>query len=426
MRHIALVTTSRSEWGIQRSIAAALRERRDVQLSIIAGGMHLVNAFGKTVNDIRSDGFKVAAELNYLESGDQAVDVANAMGRGVSAFAAHFAANPYDLLSVLGDRFDMFPAVIAALPFGIPIAHIHGGERTEGSFDDSIRHAITKMSHIHLTSTREYANRVIQMGESPEHVHCVGAPGLDDIASHVTLDADALKKTYGFAEGQSNVLVVYHPETRGGEARGHRIPATSMSELLQAVADSTGNDANVVIVSPNADTGHLGISEAIRTFCDRNDRARHFPTIPRDAFLSLMRAATLMIGNSSSGIIEAPSFKTPVVNVGARQAGRVRAANVIDVECLATAISRAIDQARSVEFAVALRELENPYENPYGVGRSAERIANVLATTALTPELLAKRFVDQPASSPHSFASSTSTRTAASISSRHAHSFGEW
>ncbi|GJM24603.1 MAG: UDP-N-acetyl glucosamine 2-epimerase [Phycisphaerae bacterium] len=420
MKHIAMVTTSRSEWGIQRPIAAALHDRNDVRLSIVAGGMHLSEAFGATVSDIYSDGFTVNAGLRFLTPGDTEFDIAMSISQGVAAFARCFAGDQPDLISVLGDRFDMFPAVIAALPLGIPIAHIHGGERTDGSFDDSIRHAITKMSHLHLVSTREYAGRIIQMGESPKHVHCVGAPGLDDIVSHVSLDGDTLQETYGFVEGLVNALVVYHPETRGNSP-SDASPAESMSRLLQAVTDSVGTDANIVIVSPNADTGYSGISEVIESFCKKCDRARHFQSIPRRAYLSMMEIASLMVGNSSSGIIEAPSFKTPVVNVGTRQAGRVRAANVIDVASETTAIRRAIDKALSNEFVMSLSELENPY----GDGKSAGRIAQILATTDLTPEFLAKRFVDQTVSSPHSFASSTNTRTADSISSKHAHSLGE-
>ncbi len=417
MRRVGMVTTSRSEWGIQRSIATALRIRGDVQLEIIAGGMHMSEAFGMTVREIRANGFDVAAELDYLESGDQPTDIAKSMGRGVSAFAAYFATNRPDILTVLGDRFDMLPAVIAALPFGIPVAQIHGGELTEGAFDDSIRHAITKMSHIHLVSTQEYAKRVIQMGEPSEYVHCVGAPGLDDIAVFNPIDGASIEKTYGFVEGQTNILVVYHPETRGASVD----PGQAMDELLHAVESTVDNKTNIVIVSPNADTGNRSIGKSITRFCNRHETARAFTSIPRDAFLSLMKAATLMIGSSSAGIIEAPSFKTPVVNVGNRQAGRVKASNVIDTEPMSSAIRSAIDKARSVEFAQSLAGLQNPY----GDGHSAARIAELLATIEITPKLLAKRFVDQPDCSPQSLASSTSTRTAVSISSKHAHSFGE-
>lgn len=418
MRRIALVTTSRSEWGIQRPIAAALQDRDDVELSIVAGGMHLSNAFGLTVADIQADGFGVAAGLSYLAPGDTPFDIAQSISQGVTAFARCFAGARPDIVTVLGDRFDMFPAVIAALPLSIPVAHIHGGERTEGSIDESIRHAITKLSHIHFTSTREYANRVIQMGELPENVHCVGAPGLDDIASHTPIDAETLRETYGFQLGHTNVLVVYHPETR---TTADQTPAESMATLLEAVKCSMDNNANFVIVSPNADSGHIGIDQTIQSFCEHHPRARQFQSIPRQAFLSLMDTATLMIGNSSAGIIEAPSFKTPVVNVGTRQDGRVRAANVIDTEPEYAAICDAIQYAQSAKFAASLHDLVNPY----GDGQSAKRIAEILATTPITPQLLAKRFYDQPDCSPQSLANSTSTRTADSISSRHAHSFGE-
>ncbi len=383
MRTVGLVTTSRSDWGILRPVAAALRRRSDLQLRIIAGGMHLCPSFGHTVDQVLADGFEVAHRLAYLQPGDSPRAVAESMGAGVSAFAALFVDWRPDLLLVTADRFDMFPAVVAATPFLVPIAHLHGGEATLGAFDDALRHAMTKLCHLHLVSTEEHARRVRQMGELPEHVHVVGAPGLDDVANLEPLSGRELQVEFGFVSGETNLLAVYHPVTRHYEedARG----AAAMFEALETY------QANLVIVRPNADTGHRAIDRAIDAFCRRHPRARAVTSLPRRTFLSLMRAASAIVGNSSAGIWEAPSFRLPAVNLGARQEGRVRAANVIDCETTAPAIAAAIRRALDPGFIKTLDGLTNPY----GDGRSAERIAHLLATTPLDPTLTLKPFVDR-------------------------------
>ncbi len=379
-RTIGLVTSARSDWGIQRSVAQAVRAHAELDLQIIATGMHLVREFGHTVDQIMADGFEVAHRVESQHPGDTPESIALSMGRGVSGFAELFSRWRPDILTVLGDRFDMFPAVVAATPFLIPIAHMHGGEVTLGAFDDALRHAMTKMSHIHLVSTEIYAQRILQMGENPRHVHVVGAPGLDDILKLDPIDDAELQSTFGFEAGQVNLLVAYHPETRSYEQ-----VAENVAELL-AVLDKL--DANVVVVRPNADTAHRSIHAALDDFCERNGRVRAPTSLPRRAFLSLMRSASAMVGNSSAGILEAPSFGTPVVNIGRRQEGRVRAGNVIDCAANRTDIDRALRRALSSGFRESLVGLRNPY----GDGRSSERIADILAATPVTRELVAKQF----------------------------------
>ena len=382
MRSVGLVTTSRSDWGLMRPVAQALRRREDIQLSIIAGGMHLSAPFGHTVDRIIADGFEVAHRVEYLEPGDSPEAVAASMGAGVSAFASVFARWRPDLLLVAADRFDMFPAAVAATPFLIPMAHLHGGETTLGAFDDALRHALTKLCHLHLVATEEYARRVRQLGEPPEHVHVVGAPGLDDVVNLDPLSDGRLQAEFGFTPQGPNLLVVYHPETRA-----HQRTAKDVAALFEALERF---EANVVVVHPNADTGYRAIQQAIDEFRRRHPQVRTVISLPRRTFLSLMRSASVIVGNSSSGIWEAPSFHLPTVNIGARQEGRVRAANVIDCEPTADAVAEAIRRALDPAFAESLKGMTNPY----GDGHSAERIADILAGTPLGPDLVLKRFVD--------------------------------
>jgi UDP-hydrolysing UDP-N-acetyl-D-glucosamine 2-epimerase len=381
MRTVGLVTTARSDWGILRPVAAALRARDDVQLKIIAGGMHLSPSFGHTVDAIVAEGFEVDYRLDYLRAGDSPAAVAESMGAGVAAFAGLFARWRPDVLLVTADRFDMFPAAVAATPFLIPLAHLHGGEETRGAVDDVLRHALTKLCHLHLAATEAYARRIRQMGEPAEHVHVVGAPGLDDIVTLQPVEAERLHEEFGFAAGAVNILVVYHPETHAYGRAGEDV-----AELLKALEP---REANLVIASPNADTGHQAIVDAIERFRTRRRAARVVTHVPRRTFLSLMRAASVLVGNSSAGLWEAPSFRLPVVNIGERQAGRVRAANVIDCAPRAEAIAAAVQRALSAEFVKSLDGLVNPY----GDGHSAPRIAHILATTPLGPDVLCKPFV---------------------------------
>lgn len=385
MRTVGLVTTARSDWGIQRSVAAALRARGDVKLHIIAGGMHLRPEFGNTVDQITADGFEIAHRLDFLVAGDRPADIAASMGAGVTAFARLFCEWRPDILTILGDRFDMLPAAIAATPYRIPIAHVHGGESTLASFDDQFRHAMTKLSHLHFVAAEEYCRRVRQMGEETHRVHVVGAPGLDDIARLEPLGDNELAAQFGLRPGETNLLVVYHPETLA-----HERTAADARALFDALARV---EAHCLIVQPNADTAHRDVQNAIAVFCRARPDTCVMTSVARRAFLSLMRRVSALVGNSSAGIIEAPSLGTPVVNIGDRQKGRIRAANVIDVAPDSAAIAAAIKRACSPRFLDALINMENPY----GDGRSGPRIAAILATVPLGSDLICKPFVDRPA-----------------------------
>ena len=309
--------------------------------------------------------------------------IARSIGLGVSAYAELFAGWRPDLLLVTADRFDMFPAALAAVPYQIPLAHLHGGEVTAGVIDDDLRHALTKLCHIHLVAAEEYARRVRQMGEAPDRVHVVGAPGLDDVVGFEPLDPSTLKAEYGFVSGACNLLVVYHPATRNYADVGREV-----GELLRALGSL---DANLLILRPNADTGHGDISRSVDEFCTGRTRARAVTDLPRRTFLSLMRAATVMVGNSSAGIWEAPSLGVPVVNVGNRQQGRLRAANVIDCAADSDAIASAIRRAQEPEFVRSLKGMDNPY----GDGESAARGGGSAGhLSASGPDVVVKGFAD--------------------------------
>ncbi len=384
MKSIGLVTTARSEWGVQRTIAAAIQAHPKLKLHIIATGMHLSPRFGRTVNDITRDGFHVAHCLDSLAPGDGPDSIGFSIGEGTKLFAQLFNKWQPDILTLLGDRFDMLPAALAAVPFAIPTAHIHGGEVTSGAIDDCFRHAITKMAHIHFAATEPYAARIHQLGEPKENIHVVGAPAIDDFAALQPITDDELIAKSGFKPGEVNLLVVYHPETLAFEN-----VRSDCRELLDALEKL---QANITFIRPNADTGNTAIHEKIDGFCNRQDDARAVTSMSRTDYLQALRHSSALIGNSSSGIIEAPSFKIPAVNIGNRQAGRVRAANVIDCAKSSSAIASAIAKALSPEFRESLLDIKNPYGN----GGTGARIADILAHTTIDRAIVCKRFVDLP------------------------------
>ena len=380
MRTVGVVTVARSDYGIYRPVLRALAERNDVRLQLYVGGMHLLDRFGHTVDEIERDGYPIAERVDFLGSGDAPADIAGAIGRGVSAFAEAFERSRPDILVLLGDRFEMLAAGVAALPFALPLAHIHGGESTEGAIDEAIRHSLTKMSHIHFVSTEEYARRVMQLGEEPWRVHVTGAPALDALSGFEPLSDEELAARGVRLRGPT-LLVTYHPVTLlpGQEAE--------LDTLLDAV-DASGLDA--VFTFPNADAGNSAIIRRIEALADGDERFTVVRNLGTDAYFTLMSRAVAMVGNSSSGIIEAASFELPVVNVGRRQGGRLRPRNVIDTDAdgMREALARAADPA----FRRSLAGLANPY----GDGHAAERIADVLASAELGEGLVVKRFYDLP------------------------------
>ena len=382
-KRIGVVTVSRSDYGHLRPVLEALRRAPDLELLLLVAGMHLASEFGLTVRDIEADGFPISARVEMLGGGDTPEAVAAATGRGVAGFGEAFARLRPDVVVALGDRFEMLAAAVAALPFALPVAHIHGGEVSEGAMDNQIRHAITKLAHLHFASAEPHARRIAAMGEEPWRIHTVGAPGLDRLATTEPLPRAALARELGLPEAGPWLLVTFHPVTLE-----YRDTAAHIDELLAALEKT---DGFIVITYPNADTAGRLIIERIEEFAGRHPRrCRLAKSLGERLYLSLLRHADLMIGNSSSGLIEAPSFGLPVVNVGSRQRGRLRGANVIDVEPSREDILRGIEAAQALPFRVRARAAANPY----GDGHAAPRVVDVLRSVPVDAQLVQKRFSD--------------------------------
>jgi UDP-hydrolysing UDP-N-acetyl-D-glucosamine 2-epimerase len=367
LRRIAVVTGSRADYGPLRGVLTRLKEADDVALGVIACGMHLIPRFGETWRDIEADGFPLAAKIDLNLDDDRAETVARGTGVGVSGFADVLPRLAPDLLVVLGDRYEILAAAVAATLLNIPIAHVHGGEVTSGAFDDAIRHAITKMACLHFVAAEPYRRRVIQMGENPEFVFNVGAPGLDVASTAPRLNRAKLFAQLGITGPERFLLVTLHPTTAQPEA-----DAANAAALLGALAEV--KDRSFIFTGVNADPGYRAIDDAIRAFvAARPDRAHLFTSLGSERYWAALRLTDAVVGNSSSGILEAPAVGVPSINIGDRQRGRLRAASIID--CLAD--SAAI--LASLESIFAGRFRPDPLlPPPYGLGGASDRIAGIL------------------------------------------------
>jgi UDP-hydrolysing UDP-N-acetyl-D-glucosamine 2-epimerase len=379
-RRIGVVTVARSDYGIYLPILRRIQEEPDLELLLLVGGMHLSPEFGMTVNILEADGFKSAARVEMLLSSDSPEGIAKSVGVGVMGFAQAYAQLKPDLLLMLGDRFEMLSAAVAALPFKIPVAHIHGGESTEGLIDEAIRHSITKMSHIHFASTEAHGARIRQMGEEPWRVTVSGAPSLDNLKKMTLLSREALEQKQGIDLSEPPLLVTYHPVTLDYENTEYHV-----NELLEALKAC---NSRLIFTFPNADTSGRKIIEMIQAFVKKTPRASLAVNLGTEGYFSLMSHAAAMVGNSSSGIVEAASFKLPVVNIGDRQRGRFHDRNVIDSGYTRKEILEAIHKVTSPGFRATLKGLVNPY----GDGQAAERIVSGLKSASLDSTLLLKKF----------------------------------
>ena len=380
MRTISVVTTSRADYGIYKPVLDELQASSEIRLELLVSGMHLSPDFGMTVRDIERDGYPITERIEMLIASDSPEAISKAMGLGTLGFAQAYARKRPDILIALGDRFEMHAAVVAALPFKIPVAHIHGGEVTEGAIDDALRHSMTKMSHLHFVSTREYKCRVVQMGEEPWRVVVSGAPALDNLRRAQLLSRTGLEERFKVDLSVPPLLVTFHPETLD-----HERTESHISNLLRAIEDAA---FPVVFTGPNADTSGRIIAGRIREFCRTHDRAWLIDNLGQQAYFSLMSLCACMVGNTSSGLIEAPALRVPVVNIGTRQTGRIRSKNVIDCAYDRAAVLAAIRRAVSSDFRASLDDLVNPY----GDGHAAPRIVSTLETVALDERLIRKRF----------------------------------
>lgn len=393
VRTITAVTVGRSDWGIYRPILNEIRRTPGLRLQLIAAGAHLVSQHGGTIAEIIEDGFAVDETVDMLLASDNPESIAKSMGLATIGFAQAFQRVRPDILLVLGDRFEMHAAAVAATPFRIPIAHVHGGEVTAGAIDDAYRHAITKYSHLHFVSAAEHARRVMQLGEEPWRITVSGAPALDNLRTISLLSRDELAERIGIRLTRPPLLVTFHPVTLQFEQADDQILQLIQAlEQTLAASDHSGGDPDlpVIITRPNADTRNTRILQQLEGFANTHPNVRLVSSLGTRGYFSLMSLAAAMVGNSSSGIIEAASFRLPVVNIGLRQAGRPRSANVIDVDCTSAAISDGLKRALSAGFRDSLESLTNPY----GDGQAAVRIARRLAETPIDENLVIKKFCD--------------------------------
>src|SRR2546423_1538700 len=381
-RSIAVVSVSRSDYGHLLPVLEAIRDAEGLALRLVVGGMHLVPEFGHTVRAMEADGWAIDGRVEMHEPDDTPAAVGAAIGRGVAGFARAWARLTPDLVLVLGDRFEMLAAALAALSFALPVAHVHGGEVTEGAIDNQIRHAITKLAHLHFASAAPHARRLLAMGEEAWRVHTVGAPGLDRLARIEPLSREALAATLGVPAAARWLLVTYHPVTLEDRE------ATAQVDELLATLEKV--DATQILPAPAADPAGRSVLRRLEEFVARQPRARLVASLGDRVYLSLLRHADVMVGNSSSGLIEAPSFALPVVNVGSRQDGRLRGDNVLDVPPDRDAILRALETALAPDFRERLRDRPNPY----GDGAAAPRIVRVLRDTPLGDVLVRKKAVE--------------------------------
>lgn len=386
MKEIAVVTVGRSDFGIYLPLLERLADESQVSLRIIAGGMHLSPEFGLTVNMIEEAGFAVSDRVEMLLSSDTPEGIAKSMGLGMQGFAQIYGVRRPDWLIVLGDRFEMFSAVAAAVPFRIPVAHLHGGELTFGAMDEAFRHSITKMSHLHFASTSDYAKRIVQLGEAPWRVIHAGALSLDGVENIEPLAPEELEKRFGIDLSVAPLLATFHPVSLQVEQTEEQV------EQFLAALSEVGWP--VVFTLPNADTaGRLTRQKIEMALTHGRVKGWMVENFGRQPYFSMLRHARAMVGNSSSGILEAASFHLPVVNIGDRQAGRTHAENVVDVPPQKEAIAAAIRRVGSDEFRAMCRKVQNPYVAPEG-RKSSDIIVEKILSTEVDEQLLVKRFHD--------------------------------
>ncbi|TBW26611.1 UDP-N-acetylglucosamine 2-epimerase [Gramella sp. KN1008] len=382
-KKICVITGTRAEYGLMYWILRNLQKDDAIELQLIVTGMHLSPEFGMTYKEIEKAGFKIDKKIEVILSSDSEIGISKAIGLGQISFAEAFSELNPDIVLMLGDRFEIFAAASAAMVSKIPIGHIHGGEATEGLIDESIRHSVTKMSHLHFTATETYRNRVIQMGESPDRVFNVGTPGLDNIYKLDLLEKENFEKSIDFKLNERNILITFHPVTLENNTSKEQF-----EELLAAVSEL--EHTNLIFTKPNSDTHGRIIIEMIDDFVANNsDKACAFKSLGQLRYLSALKYVDIVLGNSSSGLTEAPSFHVATIDIGDRQKGRIKAKSVISAAPERSEIRKAIQKALSQEF----QELLKTVVNPYGQGGASEKIVHLLKEIPFSG-LLKKKFYD--------------------------------
>lgn len=386
MRKICIVTGSRAEYGLLRWVMHGIDNDPKLELQIVVTGMHLSPEYGLTYKEIEKDGFKINHKVEMLTSSDTSVGTAKSMGLGFIGMADVFSELDPDLILVLGDRYEIFVAASVALVSRIPVAHIHGGEATEGLIDEAIRHSITKMAHLHFVAANEYRQRVLQLGEQPENVFLVGGLGIDSINRITILSRPELEDSLGVKLGHRNLLVTFHPVTLE-----RNVAKEQMNELFKALSDL--ESTKLIFTLPNADTEGRSLIEMIEVFVAEHPNAYLFKSLGQTLYFSCVHHFDGVIGNSSSGLLEVPSFKKGTINIGDRQRGRLQAASVINCEPTRLSIAKGLERLCSKEFQSIIQDVSSPY----GMAGASEKIVDILKSASLK-DILKKKFSDLPKS----------------------------
>ena len=380
-RKICVLTGTRAEFGIMHRLIAAIDAEDRFELQLIATGMHLSSEFGYTYKEIESKGLHIDKKIEILLSSDTPVAISKSMGIAQMSFASAFEELQPDLLLVLGDRFEVFAAAAAAMIARIPVAHLHGGEATEGLIDEPIRHSVTKMSHLHFTATETYRKRVIQLGEQPENVYNVGSLGVENIQYIRSLSKEELEQQLGFTFKARNLLVTFHPVTLE-----HNTASAQFSALLNSL--SKLSDTQLIFTKANSDTEGRVINDMIDRFVDTHEQAYATFSLGQERYFNCLKYVDAAVGNSSSGLIEAPSFNIGTINIGDRQRGRVQADTVINCDANEASIDSALKTLYSADHQAALKTLQNPYEQ----ANVCQRILDIIADVPDLAALIKKRF----------------------------------
>lgn len=377
-KKVLAITGSRAEYGLLYWVLHDLHASPDFDLQLVVTGMHLAPEFGLTVREIEKDGLPIARRVEMLLSSDTPGGVVKSMALGLIGMSDAFEQLRPDLVLVLGDRFEIFAAVQAAMVHNIPVVHIAGGDTTEGAFDESIRHSITKMAHLHLVTNELSARRVRQLGEDPKHIFVVGSPGLDYLRRRSLLGKAALEESLGAPLGRRNLLITFHPVTL------EDLTGVRQQEELLAALQSLSVDTTLWFTHPNADTGGRALAAALDAWAMGRPNVHVFSSLGQLRYLSLMSHVDAVVGNSSSGLYEAPSLRVPTVDIGDRQRGRVAAASVLHCEPKRDAIRQAIEKAYTLDCSAV--------SNPYGDGASAARILDTIRQLQVGAAMLKKTF----------------------------------
>lgn len=384
MKQIVILTSTRADYGLLSCVIKKLIRDKEVNVRVAATGMHLSPEFGLTYKDVENDGIRIDRKIEILMSSDTSVSMSKTMGMAMISFADYFEEVCPDALLVLGDRYETLAVCCAALNAKIPIIHLHGGETTEGAIDEAIRHSITKMSYLHFTSTEEYRHRVIQLGENPERVYNVGSLGVENVLNQTLLSREALESELKLQLNMPYAVVTYHPVT---------LEDRDICETVKIFLDALDQNKDMfyIITKSNADAGGRQINLMMEEYAEHRDNVQVYDSLGMIKYLSAVKYSEMVIGNSSSGILEVPSFKIPTVNIGDRQKGRIRAESVIDCNEDTECIVRAIKKARTPEFRKQCSQVKNPYE---GV-RTSDIIVEIIKEKLFDKKVeIKKKFYD--------------------------------